>query len=61
TEDLKNLLKNCKEKRLPKHLHDRVCNVIAKSNNDTYEGNDIRTIDFNSLQNILDNIKYPQE
>ncbi len=61
SEDLKNILKNCKTKRLPKLLHDKVCLLIAKDNNITYEGNDIRMIDLESLQKVLENLKYPQE
>ena len=61
TSDLKNLLKNCKTHRLPKSLHDRVCSVITKYNNDTYAENEVRLINKTSLQKILDTIKYPQE
>ena len=60
TSDLKNLLKNCKTNRLPKELHERVCSVITKYNNDTYSDNEVRLINESSLKKVLDQIKYPQ-
>lgn len=60
TQDLKNLLINCKTNRLPKELHDRVCSIITKYNNDCYSDNEVRIINPDSLQKVLDSIKYPQ-
>lgn len=59
-EDLTDLIKSCKEKRLPKELHDRVCFKIAEYDNSIYEEGSVHRVNLDNLKYVLDNIKYPE-